>query len=374
MHILIAGGCGFVGTNLALFFTEKGHKVICVDNMSRESAVLNSQAMHDTYRYDEDKSIHVAMVPIQDWTVWNGFKHGKIDHIDIILNCSAQSRSTAGQDDPMVDYHGNVSSAVACAELAREYGCPLIHWSTNKVYSEFQVNCSNQTEVDTRYSSNRYGDMMPVFSTQVDEGQRSIYGATKYAAEVLLNEWSTSYNIPTIINRFSCMAGPHQYSVADQGWVAHWMYCHMFGKPLEYIGWKGKQVRDVLNIADVCQLVNKQIEYLLMCNQLEATSYSVPAPQCLTYNVGGGPGNTLSLRECTTLCERITGKSVEITTVDEPRLADQRVYVSDIREVCDKFDWKPMYKPLRTLENVYEWALKNTDTLEQYYGSKITME
>jgi len=347
MHILIAGGCGFVGTNLALFFTEKGHTVTCVDDWSRSSAGINAGLL-------TSKFICTYFMPIEEWQTQ--------EKIDIILNCSAQSRSTAGQDDPMVDYHGNVSSAVACAELAREYGCPLIHWSTNKVYGADGVNQWETPELDTRYEIG-----FPFPCKDPDMGQRSIYGATKYAAEVLLNEWSTSYNIPTIINRFSCMAGPHQYSVADQGWVAHWMYCHMFGKPLQYIGWKGKQVRDVLNIADVCQLVSKQIEYLRVLNNMVKDA-DYPAP-CQTYNVGGGPENTLSLRECTTLCERITGKSVKITTVNEPRLADQRVYVSGIKEVSEKFDWQPMYTPLRTLENVYEWALENTDTLEQYYGS-----
>lgn len=350
MHILIAGGCGFVGTNLALFFTEKGHHVTCVDDMSRETSAINADLLY---------SLDVTVHRISIYRFLSVLKMTEIP-VDIILNCSAQSRSTAGQDEPMVDYHGNVSSAVACAELAREYGCPLIHWSTNKVYAANRLNHRETAELDTRYE-------IPFSVSYKDPtmGQRSIYGATKYAAEVLLNEWSTSYNIPTIINRFSCMAGPHQYSVADQGWVAHWMYCHMFGQPLEYIGWKGKQVRDILNIADVCQLVNKQIEYLQNNNNYTYTRY------CETYNVGGGPDNTLSLRECTTLCERITGKSVEITTVDEPRLADQRVYVSDIKEVSAMFDWKPMFKPLRTLENVYEWALQNTETLERYYGSKI---
>lgn len=343
MKILIVGGCGFVGGNLSVMFTADGHDVRVVDDMSRSGTELNARRLLDA-------GVTMSRSGVKEFAQAGGFN---LWSPDIILNCSAQSRSMLGIGEPAADFYGNVESTFWCLELAREYGAALVHWSTNKVYSDYQVNECNEIEGETRFEV-EYA--MPVETLKA--GNHTIYGATKIAAEALVDEWSRLYGIPCIRNRFSCLAGPHQYGCSDQGWVALFMIHHFLEKPLTYFGFHGKQVRDVLHISDLYELIRRQAEYL--------TTTSDTVNQI--YNVGGGIGNTLSLRECTAICERITGNHLTIGYNPEARWADQRVFVSDNSKVSDAFNWEPTRSPAETLADIHEWICDNEKTVREFYG------
>jgi len=347
MRVLIAGGCGFVGTHLALHLKELGHEVLCIDNMSRRGTEINFKRLSDKgIDPFHNKIQSVANVPksIQEF-----------GSVDVILNCSAQSRSTLGAEEPGIDFYGNVETTFACLELARHFGACLIHWSTNKVYSSDQVNAWEECEEGTRYGVEEIWDESDM--RDGTSGTRSIYGATKLASEVLINEWSQVFDIPVIINRFSCIAGPHQWGCSDQGWVARWVINNYLEKPLQYIGWKGKQVRDVLHINDLCRLIDRQIDSLMGGNN-----------GAHTYTVGGGEFNTLSLLECNTFCEELSGKKSITKAVENPRWADHRVYCSSISRVSKDFDWEPKWCPEETVKSIYRWVIDNEAQVREFYA------
>jgi CDP-paratose 2-epimerase len=342
MHrVLVTGGCGFVGTNLSLHFASKtGVSVLAIDNLSRKGVEINAHRL-------EKAGVEVIRRSVQDSvayaTEWEP---------DVILNCAAQSSATGGMVDPMRDFYDNLETVACALEIARASRSCFLQWSTNKVYPAEAINKYNTKEETTRY---KVDELCSDLSLAKHAGSRSIYGATKVAAEALIEEWSRAYNIPTIVNRFSCLAGKYQLGCADQGWVAIWVISHMFGNPLTYYGWKGKQVRDVLAVDDLCDLITKQVNYL--------QSHLV----CETYNVGGGSEQAISLIEATTMCQQITGNTVDITVSPDVRWADHRVYVSDIERVCAKFDWHPVVTPRSLLRQIQAWAETERGALEEHY-------
>ena len=343
MKILIVGGCGFVGANLAMKFHGEGYDVRCVDSMVRAGTVLNLARLKTAGIKCSDtcvKSFHNSA----GFTLWTP---------DIILNCAAQSRSMLGISHPEADFYGNVESTFYCLELAKKYSAALIHWSTNKVYSAEQVNRKNQTEQTTRY-----GVEEPFAVEPLQEGKHTVYGATKVASEALIDEWARLYDIPCIRNRFSCIAGPHQYGCADQGWVALWVLHHYLNNPLTYFGFQGKQVRDILHIDDLYELVRKQAHAL----------YTAQHPVNEIYNVGGGVTHAKSLVECTEMCQQITANKVTVGYNPEARWADQRVFVSDNTLVSAAYDWTPTKCPMETLTDIHGWIVDNEQTVRDFYA------
>lgn len=347
MKILIAGGCGFVGANLAIYLKNLGHEILVVDNMSRKGTEHNHKRLLT-------EGIEPFNVPIQRINAAPKSIQ-EFGTVDVILNCSAQSRSMLGIDDPSADFYGNVETTFACLELARHFNAALIHWSTNKVYSAKDINFRLMPlEEPQRYSSTHAVEESGIARSG---HANTIYGATKIASEVLINEWSELYGIPCIRNRFSCIAGPHQWGCTDQGWVALWMIHHILKKPLTYYGFQGKQARDVLHINDLCDLISKQINFLESGEPINEV-----------YNVGGGPSNVVSLRECTELCEKMTGNSLKIKTDPEPRWADQMLYISEISKVSQKFGWTPKRDPVEALSDIFSWVESNRTEVEAFYS------
>lgn len=343
MKILITGVCGFVGGNIAVKFKADGYDVRGVDNMSRAGTELNAKRL-------DEHGIKFARSGVKEFAQSYGFN---LWTPDVIVNCAAQSRSMLGISEPDVDFRGNTESTLWALELARKYSAALVQFSTNKTYSDRHVNRHNTTEQETRYRVDQAMAVEPLIS-----GARTVYGATKLAAEVLIDEYSQLYGIPCIRNRFSCMAGPHQLACADQAWLALWMIHHFVKKPLTYFGFKGKQVRDVLHIDDLYRLIVKQVDYL--ASTTDQANH--------IFNVGGGIDNTLSLRECTELCERFTGNHLMIGYNPEARFADQCVFVADNSEVSKKFDWKPTLTPAETLSDIHDWIMANEQQVREFYA------
>jgi CDP-paratose 2-epimerase len=183
-------------------------------------------------------------------------------------------------------------------------------------------------------------------------GARTLYGATKLAAELLIEEYRETYGLRSVINRCGVIAGPWQMGKVDQGVFTYWMLAHHFGRPLRYIGFSGtgKQVRDLLHVDDLVDLIERQLA----------------APEHwdgITANVGGGQGCSLSLVETTGLCSEITGNTLSVECSAESRPGDIPVYISDCSRLFSLTDWRPRRDARAVLVDIHAWVLANESAL-----------
>ncbi|MEE9170238.1 MAG: NAD-dependent epimerase/dehydratase family protein [bacterium] len=354
--LLITGGAGFVGSNLAISFREKYPKldVIALDNLKRRGSELNIRRLkscgvefiHGDIRNKEDLSF-----PAGD--------------ISLILECSAEPSVLAGfNNSPEYVINSNLMGAVNCLETARHHQADFIFLSTSRVYPMEKINSLDYAEEETRFSltenqpypgasGNGIAEDFPL------EGARSLYGATKLSAEFITFEYAQMYGIRSLVNRCGVIAGPWQMGKIDQGVFALWMAAHVFKKKLKYIGFggEGKQVRDVLHVEDLFDLIDLQVDDL---SQFGGK----------IYNVGGGLTNSLSLVETTKLCQEITGDKILIGKEPESRPADIRSFITDTSRIQNDSGWKPKRSPRETLADIYKWILENEQDLRNILGQE----
>lgn len=338
MRVLITGGAGFVGANLAMHLRQHNCEVVAMDNLVRRGSERNVRRLAAAgVEFVHGDCRSVDDVPDEDF--------------DAVCHTAAQPSAVQGYRAPNYEMNNNVAGLFPILNLCRRCVATLVFWSSNKVYPCAEVERIEHYETPTAI----------LLRDPVDEhlplngNDRSLYGATKLAGETLAREWGRSFGFPVYVNRFSCLAGPWQWGKTEQGWVAWWVLAHHFGLPLKYIGFHGKQTRDVLHVGDVCSLVAKQL--------VEGQDGNEGG----LFNVGGGMSNVCSLIEATEICRTIIGKETSIEEVSEPRPADFRAYVSDIRRVCDRFDWKPTMSPLGVIGDIYDWVRCFEEDLKSLY-------
>jgi CDP-paratose 2-epimerase len=338
-----------VGSSLALYLKRlwPENNIIALDNLRRRGSELNLARLkasgvlfvHADIRCMEDLTA-VSLQP------------------DLLIECSAEPSVLAGYgSSPEYLIHTNLTGCFHCLEIARRTGAAFLFVSTSRVYPVRLLNQLAFTESATRFelaadqklpgaSAHGIAEEFPL------EGARSLYGMTKLAAEMMIEEYSEAYGFPFIIDRCGLLTGPWQMAKSDQGVIAQWVAWHHFGKPLRYIGFgaSGKQVRDFLHIEDFCDLAADQIQHF--------DSY-----RGRRWNVGGGAANSLSLRETTTLCGEITGKPQHVAASSEERPADLRIYVTDHRRVSAVNGWTPKRDAVRTLTDIHDWIRAEEQTL-----------
>lgn len=347
MKILITGGAGFVGANLAVYFANKGHEIISMDNLVRrgsENALLR-------LKQNKVKFIHGDIRNKEDLV------HLPKD-INIILNTAGETTATNGYFNPEFDLRNNTIGVMNLLELARKNGAGLIQWSTNKVFSGDRLNAIKIVENETRLevADKRYKYGIPE-DFPVEGGEHSIYGLSKLMSDLMCQEYSKAFNVRTIVNRFSCLCGPYQWSKVTQGWFTYLAIAFHFKFPIQYLGWAGKQVRDILYIDDVAKLIEAQVG-------------SIDSVSGETFNIGGGSEFTISLREATALLENMFGYSVPIEVLKEPRRADQGVYISDIRKAKNVLGWEPKVTPKEAYSKIVSWIKNDSHLLAHLYDLK----
>ena len=343
MKLLITGGAGFVGANLAVYFAAQGQQVTALDNLVRRGSELNLPRL----RAAGVTFLHGDIRCTEDWPQ---------ERFDIVLDTAAQPSAIGGYTNPAYDLSNNITAAWQVLEYCRRSDTALIFWASNKVYPGSVINAMPYKSLSTRY----YPTQAVKTTTPLDGGDRSIYGATKLSVDLMIQEYVDAFKVRAIVNRFSCLAGPWQYGKTEQGWVAWWVIAHQLQVPLRYIGYEGKQMRDVLFVQDLCLLIERQATQLVSGGYTGST----------VFNVGGGRRNLLSLRDCTTLCQRLTGHTVEITEEEEPRRADFRTYCSDIEPVCHEFAWEPMVSIEEGVGEIYTWVREQEDLLRTLYAQE----
>lgn len=258
--------------------------------------------------------------------------------------------------------HTNLTGAYNCLELARETGAALVFLSTSRVYPLAALEAVALEETDRRFELAAEQPVTGISTEGIAEsvplaGARTLYGTTKLGAELLIEEFRAAFGVRAVIDRCGVIAGPWQMGKVDQGVFTHWMLSHHFGLPLDYIGYggAGKQVRDLLHVDDLVDLIEQQVLELEVWDGL-------------TLNVGGGREISLSLLETTELCRRISGREVAIGSVAETRPGDVPVYISDCRALHERTSWRPSRDAERILADISAWIAADEERLAASLG------
>ena len=319
-NILITGGAGFVGSNLAIKLREKypDSKIFALDNLKRRGSELNLLRFKKT----GIKFIHGDVRNKEDFE--------EIGEVDLIIECSAEPSVLAGLDiSPSYLINTNLLGTINCLELARKNKATFIFISTSRVYPIKTINDLKFKEEDTRFSleNKQITDGASEEGIAEDfplEGARSLYGSTKLCSEIIIQEYMDSFGLKAVINRCGVITGPWQMGKIDQGVFVLWVARHIFDGKLSYIGYggEGKQVRDFIHIDDLFDILDIQI------NDFNTYNGEI-------YNIGGGKENSVSLQELTKICEKVTGNTIEMTSVKENRPADLISFITDCNNQRD---------------------------------------
>jgi CDP-paratose 2-epimerase len=352
-RVLVTGGAGFVGANLcvALAARHPDWELVALDNLSRRGSELNLPRLREA---------GVA------------FLHGDVrsrddvlgaGDLDALVECSAEPSVMAGVGgSPDYLVQTNLVGAYHCLELARRERAQLVFLSTSRVYPVKALEAAAFTETETRFELAAEQELPGLSEHGVAEtlpldGARTLYGATKLAAELLIAEYAETYGLRAVVNRCGVIAGPWQMGKVDQGVFTYWALAHHFGRDLRYIGYggKGKQVRDLLHVDDLVDLVDEQLA--------DPSRWAGR-----TVNVGGGREVSLSLRETTELCAELTGRRVAVEPAGEDRPGDLRVYLSDCRRLHGRTDWRPRRGARTVLEDTLGWIAANEAAVRRALG------
>jgi CDP-paratose 2-epimerase len=264
----------------------------------------------------------------------------------------------AGYDEsPRYLIDTNLLGTVNCLEVARKNRAAVIFISTSRVYPIRLLNGLRYHETETRFVLDAKQGVPGISAAGISEefpldGPRSLYGTTKLASELLVQEYVAMYGLRGVVNRCGILTGPWQMGKVDQGVVVLWAARHVFGQPLSYIGYggKGKQVRDILHVDDLLQLVLYQLDHL------ETLAGEV-------FNVGGGMENAVSLCELTDLCRKHSGNTVNIKEEPQTRPADIPYYVTDNTKITTATGWKPARNPNEIVMEICQWIEANQTAL-----------
>jgi CDP-paratose 2-epimerase len=343
-RVLITGGAGFVGGNLAveLAYRHPGWEVVAFDNLNRRGSELNLPRLAD------------AGVRFVRGDVRAPGELHALDEIDALVECSAEPSALAGVDgDTAYAVQSNLFGAYHCLELARRDRAQFVFLSTSRVYPYAALDALAFTEAPTRYELTGGGDTPGVSEAGIGEafpleGARTLYGATKLAGELLVTEYAAAFGLRTVVDRCGVIAGPWQMGKVDQGVFTYWLLAHHFGQDLRYLGYggAGKQVRDLLHVDDLVDLVEDQL--------VRPDHWAG-----VTANVGGGRPTSLSLMEATELCRELTGNSVAVEPSGEQRPGDVRIYVSDCTRLFELTDWRPRRDARAIVADTHAWIAAN---------------
>lgn len=333
MQYLITGGAGFIGINYAHRLLRRGEEVVIYDNLSRPGTEKNLgwlRAEHGA------QSFRLLVADVRDWEALRLAAR----KTDVIVHLAAQVAVTTSVADPRTDFEVNALGTFNVLEAARLSGrSPIVLYaSTNKVYGGMEEVRIGETE--TRY---HYQDLPMGVPETWPLDFHSPYGCSKGAGDQYVRDYARIYGLPTVVFRQSCIYGPHQQGVEDQGWVAWFVIAAVTGRPITIYG-DGKQVRDLLFIDDLLDVYDAAVARI-----------GVAAGQ--VYNIGGGPQHALSVwAEFGSLLERFLGRPIPVSYGDW-RPGDQRVYISDIRKAQRELGWLPRVGVEEGIRRLWEWVV-----------------
>lgn len=343
MKVLVTGGAGFVGSHVAEFYAKKNNEVVVYDNLSR-AELLGSKSPNVMYNWNFLKSnynnITMQKADIRD-------KETLIDaakDVDFIIHTAGQTAVTTSMIDPRTDFEINAAGTFNVLEAARlsNNNPAVVFCSTNKVYGD-NVNNISIVERGNRYEFNdeTFRTGIPE-SFQTDLCKHTPYGCSKFTGDIYVQDYAKNYGLKTAVFRMSCIYGPRQFGVEDQGWVAWFIIAALTGTSISIYG-DGKQVRDVLHVSDLVKAYDMFLESKLKSG---------------IFNVGGGHEKTLSLLELLDLIGNYHNKKPDIK-YDDWRPSDQKVYISDISKIKNELGWEPNINVKDGVNNLAKWVGDN---------------
>ena len=353
MRVLITGGAGFVGANLAVALADRHRdwELVALDNLHRRGSELNLPRL-------EAAGVEFVRADVRERAAL-----ADVAAVDALVECSAEPSALVGMSgDTYYPFETNLVGAYNCLELARRDGAQVVFLSTSRVYPYPALNRLALERTETRFELAPDQEIEGVSEAGIAErfpldGPRTLYGATKLAAELLVTEYAANFGLRTVVDRCGVIAGPWQMGRVDQGVFTFWLLHHHFGRPLTYIGYGGggHQVRDLLHVADLFELIDEQL------GEPERWDGFVG-------NVGGGREVSLSLRETTSICRELTGNEVPIEPADEDRPGDVPLYLSDCARLFGATAWRPQRDPREILADIHAWITANEDAVAASLG------
>lgn len=333
---LITGGAGFIGTNLADYYLSQDKRVTIFDNLSRSGTEANVSWLQERYR---DQLTLVR----GDVRSLDGEFSELVEQADVLVHLAAQVAVTTSVTDPAEDFEINARGTFNVLEAVRKSASrPIVLYSsTNKVYGKM-----DDVEIVERGGRYVYANLDEGVGVTRPLDFYSPYGCSKGCGDQYVIDYARIYGLKTVVFRQSCIYGPHQFGIEDQGWVAWFAIRAMQNLPFTIYG-DGKQVRDVLYVGDLIAAYDAAIA-------------NIEKTRGRAYNIGGGPGQTLSLLELVSMLEEQFGRQLKYDFNDW-RPGDQLVFISDIREAKADFDWEPLVNVDKGVRRLVAWLSENEE-------------
>ncbi|WP_407113032.1 SDR family NAD(P)-dependent oxidoreductase [Bradyrhizobium sp. LMG 9283] len=331
-HVLVTGGCGFIGCNLADRLAERGDRVLVLDNLARVGVRENAQWLKS--RHGDRVTITVAdirdPIPVID----------AVREARAVLHLAAQVAVTDSVSDPAADFEINARGTLNVLEAVRLHNgsAPVIFASTNKVYGRL----IEDSEIAPQ--GRRYTPVSGMLSGGISENAPldfySPYGCSKGTADQYVHDYARVFGLQTVVMRMSCIYGPRQFGTEDQGWIAHFLLSAIRGNPLTIYG-DGKQVRDALHVSDAVSAWLAALDHIALARGR-------------VFNLGGGPANAISLLELIDRITELTGRKISYRFADW-RPGDQPWYVTDTRALATALGWRPQMSLAEGLRSLHAW-------------------
>lgn len=336
--LLVTGSCGLIGSEVSIFFAHQGFRVVGID--SNQRAVFFGPEGDTSWVLSRLKE----QIP--------GYRHSGLDirnrdellafieevRPNLIIHTAAQPSHDRAAAIPFLDFETNAVGTLNMLEASRQYcpESPFIHMSTNKVYGDLP-NAISLKELETRWD---YGD--PAYehgipeSFSIDQSKHSLFGASKVAADVMVQEYGRYFNMPTCCLRGGCLTGPNHSGVELHGFLSYLVKCNIECREYKVYGYKGKQVRDNIHSEDVASFM---LEFYKSPRVAEV------------YNLGGGKENACSILEAFKMAEQCTGRPMSWRYLEENRSGDHICYYSDLRKMKSHY---PAWRITKTLPMIFE--------------------
>ncbi len=317
-HVVVTGGAGFIGSNLADRLARAGREVVVVDSFARDGVELNARWLEGRHA----RRVRVVRGDVRDVAAWRS----ALDGAAAVFHLAAQVAVTTSVIEPLEDFEVNARGTLNLLEELRGLALPpaLVYTSTNKVFGALD-------DVPLRRAATRYVPQDPGLGARGIGASRPLdfhspYGCSKGCADQYVIDYARTYGLPAVVFRMSCIYGPRQLGTEDQGWVAHFLRRALEDLPVTIYG-DGLQVRDLLFVDDLVEA-------------LVAAAEGAPRIAGRAFNIGGGPPNTISLVELVERIEDLAGRRPRLEFADW-RPGDQRWYVSDTSAFTSATGWTP---------------------------------
>jgi len=344
MKIVVTGGSGFIGSHVCEHFASLGNAVVAYDNLSRASLLQRKESENTQSNWDFLKTLRHIKTVAGSTLDYSKLK-SVMNDTDAIVHTAAQTAVTTSLMDPRTDFNTNLLGTFNVLEAARNSKSNpcVVFCSTNKVYGE-SVNAVEIVGKKKRYAyaDSKFKGISESFS--IDQSKHTPYGCSKLGADLYVQDYAHTYGLRTAVFRMSCIYGPRQFGVEDQGWVAWFVIANLTGTPVTIYG-DGKQVRDVLFVKDLVRAYEAFINGSVKCG---------------VYNIGGGAKNTISILELMDLVESWSMRKFK-ASYGNWRAGDQKVYISDISKVSKDLGWSPKVGVEKGVRELYDWVKENSN-------------